>query len=57
MTHQITLIPLSSDHHETMLQEVYANTPGYWAMYNLLTAPPARPSAICAKPKRRPGAP
>ena len=39
MTHQITLIPLSSDHYETMLQEVYANTPGYWAMYNLLTAP------------------
>jgi ribosomal protein S18 acetylase RimI-like enzyme len=39
MTLQITLIPLSTDHHSTLLQEVYANTPTYWAMYNMLTAP------------------
>ena len=38
-TFQIRLIPLSTDHHGTLLQEVYANTPTYWAMYNMLTAP------------------
>lgn len=39
MTYQISLLPLSSDLHGDALQEVYANAPSYWAMYNLVAVP------------------
>lgn len=35
----ISLAPLSLEWHVDALQQVYLATPGYWAMYNLLTAP------------------
>lgn len=35
----ISLAPLSLEWHVDALQQVYRATPGYWAMYNLLTAP------------------
>lgn len=35
----ISLVPLSPEWHVDALQQVYLATPGYWAMYNLLTAP------------------
>lgn len=35
----ISLVPLSLEWHVDALQQVYLATPGYWAMYNLLTAP------------------
>lgn len=35
----ISLAPLSPEWHVDALQQVYLATPGYWAMYNLLTAP------------------
>ncbi|MCE7982856.1 MAG: GNAT family N-acetyltransferase [Caldilinea sp. CFX5] len=35
----ISLVPLSPEWHIDALQQVYLATPGYWAMYNLLTAP------------------
>jgi RimJ/RimL family protein N-acetyltransferase len=39
MTYQISLLPLTSELHGDALQEVYANTPAYWAMYNLPAVP------------------
>lgn len=38
----ISLAPLSPEWHVDALQQVYQATPGYWAMYNLLTAPPGQ---------------
>jgi RimJ/RimL family protein N-acetyltransferase len=35
----ISLLPLTAEYHTAALQEVYAATPGYWAMYNLPGAP------------------
>lgn len=35
MSTPISLSPLTSADHSQALQEVYANTPGYWHMYNL----------------------
>lgn len=35
----VSLAPLSPEWHVDALQQVYLATPGYWAMYNLLTAP------------------
>jgi RimJ/RimL family protein N-acetyltransferase len=32
---QISLLPLSLEHHVAALQEVYRATPGYWSLYNL----------------------
>ena len=55
MTQQITLIPLSSELHGTLLQEVYANTPGYWAMYNLLTAPAGQAERDLLEAEETPG--
>ncbi len=51
MTFQITLMPLSTEHHEALLQEVYANTPGYWAMYSMLTAPNGQAARDLAEAK------
>ncbi len=39
MTTTISLLPLSSEHHTAMLQQVYRATPGYWQMYQLPGAP------------------
>ena len=39
MTYQISLLPLTSELHGDALQEVYANAPSYWAMYNLPAVP------------------
>ncbi len=55
MAFQITLMPLSTDHHEALLQEVYANTPGYWAMYNMLTAPHGQAERDLAEAEATPG--
>jgi RimJ/RimL family protein N-acetyltransferase len=38
----ISLVPLSPEWHVDALQQVYLATPGYWAMYNLPTAPPGQ---------------
>lgn len=35
----ISLVPLSLDLHSAALQELYRNTPGYWALYHFPTAP------------------
>lgn len=35
MSTPISLTPLTPEHHSAALQEVYANTPSYWHMYNL----------------------
>lgn len=40
MTTPITLLPLDPTLHGAALQAVYAATPGYWALYNLLGCPP-----------------
>lgn len=37
---QISLVPLSLEHHVAALQAVYAATPHYWAHYNWPSAPP-----------------
>jgi RimJ/RimL family protein N-acetyltransferase len=35
----ISLLPLTAEYHTAALQEVYAATPSYWAMYGLPGAP------------------
>lgn len=35
----ISLVPLSLDLHVAALQELYRNTPGYWALYHFPSAP------------------
>lgn len=40
MSLPISLIPLTSEHHADALQEVYAQTPSYWQMYNLPSVTP-----------------
>jgi len=40
MSSPISLIPLTVQHHANALQEVYAQTPSYWHMYNMPSVTP-----------------
>jgi RimJ/RimL family protein N-acetyltransferase len=55
MALQITLLPLTAEHHESLLQEVYTNTPGYWALYNMLTAPNGQAERDLVEAEETPG--
>jgi len=42
MAAPISLIPLDAAHHAEAVQEVYRQTPGYWALYDQDGAPPGQ---------------
>lgn len=55
MEPQVTLLPLSPALHADALQEVYVNTPAYWDMYDLLTAPRGQAERDLAEAHDTPG--
>ncbi len=51
----ISLVPLSRTLHVGALQHLYRATPGYWAMYHYLQAPPGQAAADMQAAESTPG--
>jgi len=55
MSSPISLIPLTIENHADALQEVYAQTPGYWHLYNQPSVTPQQAERDLDEAKGTPG--